>query len=137
MTGATSMLTGTTSMWIWIGIILSCIGGYYLYKQGKMPWLKVKGINIPSIKMPGLFQPRPEDLTRRLKVATEKEVARTKELNSVLEAKRELAKARAENIKLMREIDGVSARNVEKASRDEQKAQRIEQEAQKVKPKRL
>ena len=137
MTGATSMLTGTTSMWIWIGIILGGIGGYYLYKQGKIPWLKVKGIKIQSIKMPGLFQPRPEDLTRRLKVATEKEVARTKELNSVLEAKRELAKARAENIKLMREIDGVSARNVEKARRDEQRAQKVEQEAQKVKPKRL
>ena len=130
-------MSGEISLWIWIGIILGGIGGYYLYKQGKIPWLKVKGIKIQSIKMPGLFQPRPEDLTMRLKAATEKEVARTKELNSVLEAKRELAKAKAENIKLMREIDGVSARSVEKEKRDEQVVRDAETEAKKVKPKRL
>jgi len=119
---------GTNASWIFIVVIGACIGVYYLYKQGKIPWLKGMGI-----KMPKMFEPKAETQIERLKAQTEKEVAKAEELRSVLEAKRELAKARAENIKLRKEIDGVSEKSVEKDRREEQKAQ----EAQKVKPRRL
>jgi len=112
--------------WIWIVIIGACIGVYYFYKQGKMPWLK-------GIKRPKMFEPKVDTQIERLKAQTEKEVAKAEELRSVLEAKRELAKARAENIRLQKEIDGVSARSVEKDKRAEQEAQK----AQNVKPRRL
>ncbi len=120
-------MTGNAG-WIFIVIIGACIGIYYLYKQGKIPWLKGMGI-----KMPRMFESRAETQIDRLKVATEKEVARGEELRSVLEAKRELAKVRAENIRLRKEIDGVSEKSVEREKQAEKKAQ----EAEKVKPRRL
>jgi len=123
-------MTGSNASWIWIVIIGACIGVYYLYKQGKIPWLK--GIKIP--KMLRVFEPKPDDLTEKLKAQTEKEVAKAEDLRRVLEAKTELAKARAENIRLLKRIDGVSEKSVEKDKRDTEKE---EQEAQKAKPKRL
>lgn len=125
-------MTGGIAIWIWLAIIGACIGVYYLYKHGKIPWLKGKGI-----KMPKLFMLKAETQIVRLKAQTEKEVAKAEKLRSVLEAKRELAKARAENIRLIREIGRVSERSVEKEKLDEQKAQEAEVEAQSVKPRRL
>ena len=113
-------------IWIWIAIIGACIGGYYYYKQGKLPWLK-------GIKMPKMFQPKAETQIERLKAATKKEVERIEELRSVLEAKTELAKARAENIRLLKQIDGVSEKSVEREKQAEKKAQ----EAQRVRSRRL
>ena len=119
------------SSWIFIVIIGAVIGVYYLYKQGKIPWLgRLKGL---GIKMPKWFEPKAETQIERLKEATEKEVAKADELMSVLEAKRELATARAKNIKLRKEIDGVSEKSMDKEKRDKQKVQ----DAQKVKPRRL
>jgi len=120
-------MTGSSASWIWIVIIGAIIGVYYLYRQGKIPWLK-------GVRMPGLFQPKPDNLTEKLKAQTEKEMARAEELRKVLEAKTELAKAKAENIRLRREIDGVSERSVEK---EKQAAEQEERDAQKAKPKRL
>ena len=117
--------------WIFIVIIGVCIGVYYLYKQGKIPWLK--GLDGKGIKMPKMFEPKAETQIERLKEATEKEVAKAEELRGVLEAKRELAKARADNIRLMKEIDGVSEKSMDKEKLDKQKVQ----DAQKVKPRRL
>ncbi len=114
--------------WIWIAIIGACIGVYYLYRQGKIPWLKGKGV-----KLPKMFEPKVETQIERLKAQTEKEVARAEELRSVLEAKRELAKVRAENIRLLKQIDGVSEKSMEKEKQAEKKAQ----EAERVKPRRL
>ena len=118
----------TGSGWSWIVIIGVIIGVYYLYKRGKIPWLKGK-----MIKMPKLLEPKPETQVERLKAQTEKEVARAEELRSVLEAKTELAKARAENIRLMKQIESVSEKSVEKEKIAEKKAL----DAEKVKPKRL
>jgi len=115
-------MTGSAS-WIFIVIIGACIGVYYLYKHGKISWLK-------GIKMPKIFEPKAETQIARLKAQTEKEVERIEELRSVLEAKTELAKARAENIRLRKEIDGVSEKSVEKEKQDAE-------EAQKAKPRRL
>ena len=127
-------MTGDIAMWVWVGVIVVCIGIYYLYKQGKIPWLKGKKI---GIKMPKWFESKAETQIEKLKAQTEKEVSRAKELKSVLEAKTELAKARAENIKLRKEIDGVSPKSVEKEKRVAEQADQKAQEAQKVKPKRL
>ena len=121
----------TLAIWMsWAGVIVivACIGVYYLYKRGKLSWLKGKGIRLPK-----WFEPKAETQIERLKAATGKEVAKAEELRAVLEAKRELATARAENIRLRKEIDGVSEKSMDKEKRDEQDAQ----EAQKVKPKRL
>ena len=115
-------MTGNMS-WIFLVIIGVCIGVYYLYKRGKIPWLK-------GITLPKLFEPKADTQIVRLKSQTAREVAKAEELRSVLEAKTELAKARADNIKLQKEIDGVSAKSVEKERQDEQ-------EAQNVKPRRL
>ena len=115
--------------WILIVIVVVIVGVYYLHRQGKIPWLK--GIKAP--KLLKIFELKAETQIERLKAEAEKEVAKAGELQSVLEAKRELAKARAANIKLRKEIDGVSEKSVEKEKRDEIKAQ----EAQKVKPRRL
>ena len=128
-------MTGGTASWIWLAIIGAGIGVYYLYRQDKIPWLKGKHIKLP--RMPKMFEPKVETQIERLKAQTEKEVARAEELRSMLEAKRELAKARAENIRLVREIGGVSERSVEKEKQDAKKAQEAEIEAKKVKPKRL
>ena len=121
-------MTGTAGMWIWVAIIGAIIGCYYLYKQGKIPWLKGKGV-----KMPKMFEPKAGTQIERLKVATEKEVVRAEELRSVLEAKTELAKARAESIRLQKEIEGVSEKSVEREKQAEKKAQ----EAQRVRSRRL
>ena len=127
-------LTGNMS-WIFVVIIGAVIGVYYLYKQGKIPWLKGKGIKLP--RMPKMFEPKAETQIERLRAATDKEVAKAEELKSVLEAKTELAKARAENIRLLKQIDGVSERSVEKGKREAEQAEKKAQEAQKVKPRRL
>jgi len=123
-------MTGDIAMWVWVGVIVVCIGIYYLYKQGKIPWLK-------GVRMPKMFEPKVETRIERLKAQTEKERGRAEELKGMLEAKRELAKARAENIRLMREIEGVSAKSVEKDKRDEERAEEKVREAEKVKPRRL
>lgn len=117
----------SSASWIWIVIIGAIIGIYYLYKQGKIPWLK-------GIKRPRMFEPKPGNIVEKLKVQTEKEVARAEELRSMLEAKTELAKARAENSRLQKEIDGVSERSVEKEKRV---AEKDKLDAEKVKPRRL
>ena len=128
-------MTGSLATLIWLAVIGACIGVYYLYKQGKIPWLKsMKG---KGVKMPKMFEPKAETRTERLKAQTEREIARAEGLRSMLAAKKELARARAENIRLMREIDGVNEKSVEKEKLDEQKAQEAEIEAKKVKPKRL
>jgi len=75
-------MTGSNAMWIWVAIIGACIGVYYLYKQGKLPWLK-------KIKLPKMFEPKPDDLTEKLKAQTEKEMVKAEELRKVLEAKTE------------------------------------------------
>jgi len=115
-------MTGNMS-WIFLVIIGVCIGVYYLYKRGKIPGMK-------GIKLPKLFEPKADTQIARLNSQTEREVAKAEELRSVLKAKTELAEARADNIKLQKEIDGVSAKSVEKERQDEQ-------EAQNVKPRRL
>jgi hypothetical protein len=115
--------------WILIVIVGVIVGVYYLHRQGKIPWLK--GIKAP--KLPKMFEPKAETQIERLKADAEKELAKAEELRSVLEAKRELAKARAENIKLRKEIDGVSEKSVEKEKLAAKKAQ----EAKEVKPRRL
>jgi len=120
-------MTGSNASWIWIVIIGACIGVYYFYKRGKLPWLN-------RIKLPRVFEPKPDDLTEKLKAQTEREVVRAEDLRKVLEAKTELAKARAENIRLRKKIDGVSEKSVEK---EKQVAEQDKQDAQKAKPKRL
>ncbi len=116
--------------WIFITIIGACIWVYYLYRQGKIPWLK-------GVKLPKMFEPKTETQIERLKTQTAKEMVRAGELRSMLEAKRELATARAENIRLLKAIDGVSEKSVEREKQDEKKAQEAEIEAKKVKPRRL
>jgi len=120
-------MTGSSASWLWIAIIGACMGAYYLHKRGKLPRLK-------GIKMPRLFEPKPDVLTEKLKVQTKKETARIEDLLKVLEAKTELAKARAESTRLRKKIDGVSERSVEKEKRV---AEQDKQEAQNVKPRRL
>ena len=117
---------GTNASWIFIIIIGAIIGVYYLYKQGRIPWLK-------GVKLPKMFEPKAETQIERLKAQTEKEVAKAEELRSVLEAKTELAKTRAENIRLLKQIEGVSEKSVAKDKLAENKAQ----DAEKVKPRRL
>jgi uncharacterized protein (DUF342 family) len=117
-------------MLLWVAIIGACIGIYYLYKQGKIPWLK----GLKGIKMPKMFEPKAETLIEKLKAQTRKEVDKAEKLKSVLEAKTELAKARAENIRLQREIDGVSEKSVEK---EKQVAEKGRLDAEKAKPRRL
>ncbi len=113
-------------MWVWVAIIAVCIGGYVLYKQGKLPWLK-------GLRMPKRFEPKPADLTEQLKARTEKEIAKAEELRKVRDAKQELAKARAENIKLRKEIGGISEKSVGR----EQKEQQEDAEKKVEKPRRL
>ena len=121
-------MTGGNALWVWLAIIGACIGAYYLYKQGKIPWLKGR-----CIKLPRMLEPKIDTQIERLKSQTEREIARAAELRNVLEEKRKLAKARAESSKLRKEIDGISAQSVERAEQDEIKAQ----DAAKVKPRRL
>jgi hypothetical protein len=125
--GGLEMMGG--SSWVFIVIIGAVIGVYYLWKQGKIPWLKGVG----GIKMPKMFETKAETQIERLKKQTEKEVERIEELRSVLEAKTELAKARAENIRLQKAIESVSEKSVAKDRLAEKKAQ----DAEKVKPRRL
>ena len=80
-----------------------------------------------------MFDPKPDDLTGRLNALTEKEVAKAEELQKVLEAKQELARARADNIKLRKAIDGVSEKSVERERREQQED--VEKKVEK--PKRL
>ena len=127
-------MNGTGANWIWITIIGACIAVFYLYRQGKIPWLK--GL-LGWIKMPKLFQPKPVDLTEKLKAQTEKETVKVEELRKVLEAKTKLAEARAENIRLQKEIDGVSERSVEKEKRVAKQKAQDAQEAKTAKPGRL
>jgi len=118
-----------SASWIWIAIIGAVIGVYYLYKQGRVPWLK--GIKMPRLKV---FEPKPEDVVEKLKAQTEREMAKAEELRAVLEAKKGLARVKAENIRLRKEIDGVSEKSVE---REKRVAELEEREAKKAKPKRL
>ena len=121
---------GTIASWIFLVIIGAVIGGYYLYKHGKISWLR-------GVKRPKWFEPKAETQIERLKAQTEKEVARAERLRSVLEAKTELAKARAENIRLLKQIEGVSEKSVEREKRDVEMAEKKAQDAEKVKPRRL
>ena len=112
------------AIWIWAAILAILIGGYWAYKNGKLG----------KVKLPS-FSRKPT--VEQIEAQTEKEVTRAKELRGVLEAKRELAKARAESIKLRKEIDGVSAKSVEKEKAQEKLDEQKAQELQKVKPRRL
>jgi len=115
---------------IWVVLIGAVIAGIYLYKKGKIPWLK-------GVKMPKLFEPKPDDMVEKLVAQTEREMARAEELRKVLEAKRKLAKAKAENIRLQREIDGVSEKSVEREERDAEKSEQDKRGVEKAKPRRL
>ena len=108
------------SVWIWGAILAIAIGVCWLYKNGKLDKIKIHSLG---------RKPTVEQIEEQ----TGKEVIKAKELQDMLEAKRDLAKARAANIRLQKEIDGVSEKSVEKEKQDERKAQ----EAQKVKPRRL
>ena len=118
-------MSSSTSL-IFIIIIAVCIGLFYFYRKGKLPWLK-------GIKAPRIFEPKAETRVEKLEEQAEKEIARAGELRSVLEAKTKLAKARAENIRLIKEIESVSEKSVEKGRQAEKKAL----EAESVKPRRL
>ena len=124
---------GTTASWIFLVIIGASIGVYSLYKHGKISWLN----SMKGIKLPKMFEPKAETQIERLKAQTEKEVERIEELRSVLEAKTELAKARAENIRLLKQIEGVSEKSVEREKRDVELAEKKAQDAENVKPRRL
>lgn len=89
---------------VWIIIIAICIGVYILRKQGKLTWLN-------WIKLPRILEPKADNLVDKLKLQTEREVEKAEELRGLLEAKRNLAEAKAENIKLKKEIDAVSEKN--------------------------
>lgn len=128
--------------WIFIVIIGAIVGIYYLHKQGKIPWLKGRslglGMKIPRLK---IFEPKPDARVKWLKAQTEKERVKTVELQELLVAKEELAKIKAENIQLLKQIESVSAysvldkkKSVQQAEKD---AQDAEAEAGKRKPKRL
>lgn len=112
-------MTGN-AIWLWVAVLVIVIGIYWLYKSGKLGKIKLPKVG-------------PKPTLNQLEEQTGKERAKAVELRSVLDAKRSLARARAENIRLTREIDGVNEKSVEKEKQDEQKAQ----EAQKVKPRRL
>lgn len=110
------------AVWLWLIIIAVIIlGCYWLYKTGGIGKLKISNIG-------------PKPTVEQLVMQTRKESARAEELRKVLEAKRELARARAESIRLMKDIDAVSARSVEKEKQD---ADKEEQEAKKARPRRL
>ncbi len=127
-------MTGSSALWVWLAIIGAAIGIYYLYKQGKIPWLADV---LKSIKLPKWFEPKTDTRIETLIEQTSREWAKRTELLRMLEAKTELAKARAENLRLVRQIDGVSEKSVEKDKQAEKKAQDAEIEAKKVKPRRL
>jgi len=105
------------SVWIWVVVLAVLIGGYWLFKNGKLG----------TIKLPS-FGPKPT--VEQIEAQTGKEKVKAEELRKVLEARRELAKVRAENIRLRKEIDRVSEKSVVKEKRDAE-------EAQKAKPRRL
>ena len=65
-------------------------------------------------KLPRWFESKPNNLTEKLRTQTVKEIARSEELRKVLGAKRELAKAKAESIRLTKEINGVNEMTVDK-----------------------
>ena len=115
---------------ILISVLAVCVIIYVLYRRGTIG--RFKGIRIPSG-----FKSEVKTDTRieQLNAQTEKEVAKAEELRNVLEAKRELAKARAENIRLKKEIGGVSEKSVEKERREQQ--EKAEEEQKEVQPKRL
>jgi len=119
----------SNSSWILIAIVGVCVGVYYLYRQGKISWLK-------RIKMPGLrmFDPKPDDMIERMRMQIEKEKLQVEELRKVLEIKKERDSIIAEKLRLQREIEGVSPRSVEK---EKWVSEQDKQDAGKVKPKRL
>ena len=121
-------MTGGAS-WIFIAVIGAVIGAYYLYRRGSLLWLK----GLKGLKMPKIFKPKAETQIERLKAATEKEKEKVEELRSVLEAKRERDSVLAEKARLIKEIESVSPKSMEKDSQAEKKAQ----DAEKVKPRRL
>ena len=125
-------MTGTIGIWVWVAVIAVCTGAYYAYRRWGILWLSGK-----RVKLPKMFEPKAETRIERLKAQTEKEVAKAGELKSVLEAKTELAKARAENNRLMKQIEGVSEKSVEQEKRDVEMAEKKAREAKEVKPRRL
>jgi hypothetical protein len=126
--------------WILIVVVGTGVGVWYLHKQGKISWSSIpwlSGIRLPKVAMihriPKMFEPKAETQVEKLKKQTEKEVVRAGELRSVLDAKRELSKVQAEIIRLQKEIDGVSAKSVERDKVTEKKAH----DAESAKPRRL
>jgi len=120
--------------WIlsWLGVILITVGiaGYMLYQRGKLPLDKWLAECV--VRMPKWFEPKLTDLAGKLDAQTKKEVAKAKELRDVLEAKKELVKAKAENTRLRREIDGISEKSAsKKPQEDADKGEKV------VKPTRL
>ena len=127
-------MTGTVGMWVWVAIIAICTSGYVLYKQGKTPWLKGIG---KIIKLPKMFEPKAETQIERLKEQTEEAKEKVEELRSVLEAKRERDSVLAEKARLIKAIESVSPKSVEKEKREVELAEKKAQDAEKVKPRRL
>ncbi len=113
-----------STTWVWVIFLVVLIGSYWLYSRGKLS--KIRLPNIGS-----------KPTAEQIEAQTVKEVAKAEELKSVLEAKRELAVARAKNIRLQREIDGVSEKSVEKDKREAEREEQKALEAKSVKPRRL
>jgi len=112
--------------WILVILIIAGIIGYILHRSKRVRWLPHKH----GLRMPRWFEPSGESLVDGLERQTAREKEKSDKLRKVLEAKRELAKAKAENIRLRKEIDGVSEKSVEKEKRE---AEQEERDAQKAK----
>ena len=127
-------MNGVSAIWIWIAIIGACIGGYMLYRQGKLPWMRGR---VRGIKLPSVLGAKTGTKVEQLKEQTKVEVAKAEELRKVLEAKRELAKATSVRVGVQKEINDVVVNDKsigkEKEKQEEQKAQ----DALKMKPRRL
>lgn len=94
-------------LWVRIAILLGILLTYLFLHSKNVGWVT----DIESW-LSGLFSPKGKSLIKKIDAETVRELARAKELQKVLEAKKKLAKARAENTRLRREIAGVSEDNV-------------------------
>ena len=90
--------------WLFIILIMVCAGGYMLYHKRRPD----------GMRLPRWFTPKGETLIGKLEAETVKARENAERLQKVLDAKEELARARAENIRLRKEIDGVNERTVGK-----------------------
>lgn len=100
--------------WAWVILIGAVILGAISYRVG---WLG-------KIRLPSWFGSSPESAIEKLEAQTERERGSAEELQKVLDAKRELMRARAASNKIRREIAETTEKTVDK-------------ELQAVKPRRL